>query len=212
MTTLSLKNAREAKRLEALWSGEFGNAYIERNKNGFNGRGIFWKAFLSRVKPKSVMEVGCNIGGNLRWIASILPPRAVTGIDINDAALRELVRSVPGVNAIQAPARDIPFKDGSFELVFTSGVLIHQPESSLKQVMSEVVRCSRRYVLALEYFAPKTEEVFYRGEKGALFKRDYGALYKKAFPGLKLVQKGELHRNEGWDEVTYWLFEKKRAK
>ena len=32
---------------------------------------------------------------------------------------------------ILAPARSLPFDDREFELIFTMGVLIHQPEESL---------------------------------------------------------------------------------
>jgi hypothetical protein len=29
------------------------------------------------------------------------------------------------------------------------------------------------------------------------------------FPELHLLQQGFLSREEGWDDVTYWLFEKR---
>ena len=76
--------------------------------------------------------------------------------------------------------------------------------------MAEIVRCSRRYVLCGEYFAEETTEVPYRGQDGALFKRDYGALYQELFPELALVEQGFLGRDEGWDDVTWWLFERSR--
>jgi spore coat polysaccharide biosynthesis protein SpsF len=97
-------------------------------------------------------------------------------------------------------------------LVFTAGVLIHQPELSLPVVMSEIVRCSRRYVLCMEYFAETTVEVDYRGHSGALFKRNYGALYRELFPELQLLEQGELTADQGWDNVTYWAFEKSSSK
>jgi hypothetical protein len=116
--------------------------------------------------------------------------------------------AIPGVSALLCPARDLPFRDHWFDLVFTMGVLIHQPESTLPLVMSEIVRCSRRFVLCGEYYAEQTTEVPYRGQEGALFKRDYGRLYRELFPELKLVRQQFLGRDEGWDDVTVWLFEK----
>ena len=202
------KQDTEARRLEELWSGQFGDAYVGRNANASNGRDAFWKTILTKYAPHSVCEVGCNIGGNLRWIAEILPPAFVWGIDVNETALGKLRAAVPGVKAVHATAKELPFADGQFDLVFTAGVLIHQPESSLKDVMSEVVRCSKRYVLCMEYFSPETVEVPYRGQEGALFKRDYGRLYAEAFPELRLLEKGHLDKDQGWDDVTYWLFEK----
>src|SRR5207249_2068528 len=85
--------------------------------------------------------------------------------------------------------------------VRAAGVLIHQPAATLPRVMGEVVRTARRYVLAIEYFAAETEEIAYRGERGALFRRDYGRLYLEAFPELQLMDQGRLGREAGWDDV-----------
>lgn len=211
MTNHDSKSAGEAERLEQLWAGEFGGQYIERNQNAPNGRDAFWNQFLKTYHVKNVLEVGCNIGGNLRWIAGILPPTSVYGIDINAQAVEFLKKKVPGLQLSVCGAKKLPFKDASFDLVFTAGVLIHQPEETLPQVMEEIVRVSRKYVLCLEYESASTVEVPYRDQTGALFKRPYGQLYQKQFPSLSLVKSGYLSPEEGWDRVTYHLFEKSRA-
>ena len=59
-----------------------------------------------------------------------------------------------------------------------------------------------------EYFAEQPTEVAYRGETGALFKRDFGGMYQSLFPELKLRKQGFLGKAEGWDDVTYWVFER----
>lgn len=198
----------EAQRLEALWAGEFGDAYVERNRAAGEPRGPFWSAFLHEFPVASVLEVGCNLGANLRWLAAALPPERVYGVDVNALALRELRRLLPDVNALLVPARELPFRDRWFDLTFTCGVLIHQPETTLPVVMSEIVRCSNRYVLCAEYFAEQTVEVPYRGQTRALFKRDYGRIYQELFPGLRLRRRGFLGQDQGWDDVTYWIFER----
>ncbi len=207
---MSPKKETEAKRLEALWAGRFGNEYIERNRAAANGRESFWKEITSKYSFERVLEVGCNVGANLRWLSAFVPSREVYGVDINENSLAELRQKMPQVNALWSPARELPFRNGWFDLTFTAGVLIHQPEAGLADVMREVVRCSRRYVFCLEYFSPRTVEVPYRGQESALFKRDYGGLYQKAFPALKLLQRGELAKAQGWDGVTCWVFEKRR--
>ncbi len=202
---------KEAVRLEKLWGGEFGDAYTLRNDPD-KRRSVFWNALLRETKPKNVLEIGCNLGGNLRWIAEKLSPKNVYGVDINESALVKLKKRLPGVNALWAQARELPFRDGFFDLTFTAGVLIHQPSESLRRVMNEVVRVSSRRVLCLEYFSPKIEEIFYRNHQGALFKRDYGGLYQEWFPELSLKKSGFLGKNRGWDDVTFWLFEKGQKK
>lgn len=200
----------EARRLDELWERDFGNAYVERNLEAGESREAFWHGLLERHEIARVLEVGCNVGANLQWIAGPVRPHDVFGVDINESALTVLRQRLPNVNAVWAQARELPFRDRGFDLVFTAGVLIHQPETTLPLVMAEVVRCSRRYVLALEYFAEGPTEVSYRGVAGALFKRDYGRLYAEFFPELRLAQRGELGRDEGWDDVTWWLFERPR--
>lgn len=201
----------EAARLERLWGGEFGDAYVMRNRGAGEPRGRFWRQVLKLFPARRVLEVGCNLGANLRWIAPAIPPGETFGIDINARALRELRRQLPDVNAMLSPARSLPFRDGWFDLTLTMGVLIHQPPATLPLVMSEIVRCSRRWVLCGEYFAPEPTEVPYRGQERALFKRDFGALYQELFPELRLAQQGFLPRSKGWDDVTFWIFEKGSA-
>ena len=206
------KEELEATRLENLWAGDFGDAYTDRNAQAGKGREAFWTNLLKKYSiEKGVLEVGCNMGINLRVISTLIAPHMVFGVDINEKALELLRASTPKVNTIWSPARDLPFRDARFELVFTAGVLIHQPESSLALVMSEIVRCTYRYVLCLEYYASETVAIPYRGQERALFKRDYGRLYRELFPLLQLEEKGNLGKDEGWDDTTFWLFRKKEA-
>ena len=92
-------------------------------------------------------------------------------------------------------------------------MLIHQPPESLRQVMSEVVRCSRRWVLCAEYADTEEVEVPYRGQEGALYRRDYGGLYAGVVPradagGQRFIPRGE---DTTWDDTTFWTFEKRPA-
>jgi pseudaminic acid biosynthesis-associated methylase len=199
----------EPTRLEQLWAGDFGNAYVERNSVLDTRRASFWTNLLAAHPIRSVLEIGCGQGGNLGPISRILAPHDVWGVDINDAALSRLRTNAPGVNAVACSVRTLPFRDGFVDLAFTAGVLIHQPEVTLPIVMSEIVRSSRRYVLWIEYFAPRTEEVEYRGQAGSLFRRDYGRIYHETFPELQLVEEGFLDPDDGFDRGTWQLLEKR---
>ena len=197
----------QARRLEDLWQGNFGDSYMRRNLHTSEHRGPFWNEIFRTFHVTSILEIGCNLGANLQWITSLIPPRNVFGIDINKNALSELHRNQPKINVVWCPARDLPFTDQRFDLVFTMGVLIHQPEESLPLVMSEIVRCAKRYILCAEYYSKNTKEVVYHGLSGALFKRNYVTIYKNLFPELTLVKQGFLSKKYGWDDVTYWVFE-----
>ena len=197
----------DAARLEALWSGEFGDAYTARNAAAGEERRRFWRATLDEFPAARVLEVGCNLGANLRWIASE-GSGTVCGVDVNRQALCRLHRAVPAARPVVATALGLPFGDRAFDLVFTVGVLIHQPPAALPAVMAEIVRCSRRFILCGEYYAAEPTEVAYRGQTGALFKRDFGGLYRQLFPRLALRKRQFLSQADGWDDVTFWMFEK----
>lgn len=197
--------ASEAERLENLWRGEFGDNYTERNRKAGALRSDFWSSLLDRYRTGTVLEVGCNVGSNLQHIA---PKTTVAvGVDINRDALRLMLDSVPGAYGVETAARCLPFRSEAFDLTVTAGVLIHQPEESLPNVMDELVRCSAGWVLCAEYRAAETTEVAYRGVEGALFKRDYKRLFLDRHD-LTVIEEGFLGPDDGFDDVTWYLFEK----
>jgi spore coat polysaccharide biosynthesis protein SpsF len=198
----------ETSRLEALWAGDFGDAYVARNATLDDRREAFWRPLLERNDIASVLEIGCGQGGNLVPIARVLDPAHVWGVDVNAAALERARANAPGINVVTSPARFLPFRDRIVDLAFTMGVLIHQPEDTLPLAMAEIVRCAGRFVLWGEYHSDTTEEVPYRGERGALYRRDYGSIYASLFPELRVREAGFLGPETGFDRVTWQLLER----
>jgi pseudaminic acid biosynthesis-associated methylase len=198
--------ARSAERLEELWAGDFGDAYTKRNRGSID-RSEFWRVLITAHPFANALEVGCNVGDNLLTLGELLGPGALAGVDVNKRALATARAALPEADLRHVAARELPFPDGAFELVFTAMVLIHQPDETLQAVMREIVRCSSRLVLSIEYESPEYVEVPYRGHRGALFKRPYGHLYAATFPQLRPVAGGFLGQAEGWDDVTWSLLE-----
>ena len=100
-----MTEADEGARLEALWAGEFGDDYVQRNQAAGEGRGPFWQERLGNIEVASALEVGCNIGGNLRWLAEFLGPGSVAGIDVNERALTRLREAIPDADLRRAHSR-----------------------------------------------------------------------------------------------------------
>ena len=75
------RSSAEATRLEGLWGGQFGDDYVDRN-TGFDHREGFWNERLQELDCRRVLEIGCNVGGNLQWIAQHLEARDVYGVDV----------------------------------------------------------------------------------------------------------------------------------
>ena len=149
-------------------------------------------------------EVGCNAGWNLSAIRRASPDVALHGVEVNGRAYRQ-ARAAGIVGLHNAPALEIlRFYESEFDLVFTAGVLIHVAPAEIEATMRAIVNASADYVLAVEYAADKEEEVEYRGEHRALWKRPYGELYQRM--GLTLVDEGDA--GPGFDRCHYWLLRK----
>lgn len=198
------------------WRGEFGDSYTERNRTfapeSLRARETLWSEILSLCQPApaSIIEIGSNVGENLRAIARI-QPAALHALEPNASARARLVEDgvVPAERVMDGIASAIPLADEACDLAFTSGVLIHVHPDDLLSATSEIVRVARRYVVCIEYFADRPEEVTYRGHEGLLFKRDFGGFYLDHFPSLTPLGCGfAWRRTTGLDNVTWWVFRK----
>ncbi|HUJ59417.1 MAG TPA: pseudaminic acid biosynthesis-associated methylase [Kofleriaceae bacterium] len=191
----------------ALWRSDFGRAYTDRNDRDKPERVESWRRVLGEIAPARVLEVGCNIGWNLVYLSRLGVPE-LYGIEPQaDAVARARSRN-PAFGVLQGTAFDLPFRDGYFDLAFTSGVLIHIAPDTIDAALDELHRVSRRWIVAIEYDHPSEQEIAYRGHAGALWKRDHGALWMRRFPSLRLVRRLELHAEHGYDDCTAHVFEK----
>jgi pseudaminic acid biosynthesis-associated methylase len=194
-----------------IWKGNFGDAYIERNRpNDERLRRLTmkWANLLNHIAidpPMSILEVGANVGGNLLALERVTNAQ-LWALEPNARARQTLERILPKERILDATAETIPLCDESVEMVFTSGVLICIHPDHLLKACSEIVRCARKYIVCIEFFAHEPETKRYRGHDELLFKRDFGAFYLDHFPALKIVDYGfNWARTTGEDNTTWWI-------
>jgi pseudaminic acid biosynthesis-associated methylase len=192
-----------------IWEGEFGKDYTDRNVIDWRTRLRAFRQMLDGLPIKRVLEVGCNRGHNLVCLAELLGEESeVVGVEPNRYALELARASSVKVGVLYGHAFDLPFKDGYFDLMFTAGVLIHIPLGDLPLALSEIYRVSKRYILAIEYFAQEETAVCYRGHDNLLWKRDFLQHYRSQFPDLALIRSGYWGPEDGFDRTHWWLLEK----
>jgi pseudaminic acid biosynthesis-associated methylase len=191
----------------ALWRSEFGRDYTNRNDRDKPERVASWRLLLEGLEVTRALEVGCNVGWNLVYLER-LGVRELYGIEPQPIAVERARHRRPAFNILHGTAFDLPFRDGYFDLVFTSGVLIHIAPASLDLALDEIARVSRRWIVAIEYDQPSEQEISYRGHPDALWKRDHGAAWLTRHPRLCLVRRLELGAEHGYDNCTAHLFEK----
>jgi len=194
------------------WSGEGGDAYMLRNdpsEQNIAARTQSLNRVLARcyLPIQSVLEVGAGPGANLRALHVLLPQSQLYTVEPNET-VRKRLESLSYVKVFDGHAGAICAEDNSFDLVLTAGVLIHVNPDRLSDCMREIVRVSRRYVLAIEYFAPKCEPIVYYGAE-RIWRNNFGKLYRDEC-GLKPIAHGFFWKEggEGYDNTVWHLLEK----
>lgn len=201
---------------EAFWAGQFGDDYIGRNEDlpeTLAGNLFSFSRMLERVRPfpASLIELGANIGLNLRALKLLLPRTHQTAVEINAHAVERLRRDGVGDAIVHdsllnfTPARPA-------ELALIKGVMIHLAPEMLPDVYRKLAECSARHVLIAEYYNRRPEEILYRGNRGKLFRRDFGGEFLDTCPEFQLIDYGfSYHRDvrERQDDITWFLFERR---
>lgn len=199
-----------------FWRGDFGNAYSDRNASAaahLRARVAMWApimASLTGAPPRSILEVGANIGNNLHALRQ-LTDAEFFAVEPNKKARQTLVKDevVSAANVRDGFAASIDLDDEAVDLAFTSGVLIHIHPDDLEASCREIHRVAKRYIVCIEYFADQAKEIDYRGHTERLFKRDFGGYWLDLFPEMQTIDYGfAWKRLTGLDNLTWWVFRK----
>jgi len=195
-----------ARDVERLFEGDFGVEYTARNVAVDPRKPAFFRDLFERHGIRRALECGSNLGLNLE--ACVAAGIDAWGIDIQRKAVERAWAERGGGNFVVGSILDLPFRDAWFDAAFTCGVLIHVPTAGLPAVMDEMFRVSRRYLLCAEYHDEVEVAVPWRGQPAALWRRNYRKLWLDRFPGLTVVEEGYKGQDEGFDRITWHLFQK----
>jgi len=198
---------------EEFWAGEFGNDYIARNKSDAllsANLALFSEVLKASGPISSVLELGCNIGMNLKALDLLDTDMFKAGVDINESAIAQLKTEKPSFDVDTGSIIE-DLNVGMADLVFTKGVLIHINPQYLDAVYSNLYHKSKKYICIIEYYNPSPVSVKYRGHVDRLFKRDFCGEILDKYPDLRLVNYGfYYHRDPVFqqDDMTWFLMEK----
>ena len=196
---------------EEFWAGEFGDSYISRNESEnllASNIALFADIFSSLDKvPLSVMEIGANIGMNIKAIQKLSPGAQFTGIEINKQACEILVET--GCEVIENSIIDA-VSSKTFDLVFSKGVMIHLMQDQLVATYKKMYEWSNRFILIAEYYNPTPVTIPYRGNSDRLFKRDFAGEFLDLFPDVVLRDYGFAYHRGTYpqDDINWFLLEK----
>jgi len=197
---------------EKFWAGEFGNEYIQRNRDAkiiANNLAFFAKALQHTTEIKSCIEFGANIGLNLIALKQLCPDIQQYAIEINSTAAKQLKYVVGEDNVFEGSILQYqPQKQ--FDLVLSKGVLIHINPDVLDSVYEKLYSSSQKYILLAEYYNPTPVNIPYRGHTDKLFKRDWAGDLLTKYTDLQLIDYGFVYRRDRFpqDDLHWFLLKK----
>jgi pseudaminic acid biosynthesis-associated methylase len=190
----------QASQQMGMWLGPFGREYTNRNALSLeelealyqNSYGItrtqLNERFIGDIdRSARILEVGSNVGNQLLCLQK-MGFHNLYGIELQSYAVEFAKSRTSEINLIQGSAFDVPYKDGYFDLVFTSGVLIHLSPTDIAGALREIYRCAHTYIWGFEYYAEEYTEIPYRGHGKLLWKTDFAKLYLEMFPDLEVIK------------------------
>ena len=199
---------------EEFWAGQFGTGYIGRNDGQellASNLNFFTMALKQAGKISSCVELGANIGMNLKALQLLYPGVELKGAEINPDAAKLLGGLIGENNVYKGSIFDYPITD-KVDLSLIKGVLIHINPEMLSAVYEKLYQASNRYVLVCEYYNPSPVAISYRGHTDRLFKRDFAGEMLDMYSDLILADYGfAYHRDPAFpqDDINWFLMEKR---
>ena len=137
---------------EEFWAGDFGSEYISRNQSErlLAANLAFFSRVLERTgEIRSCVELGANVGMNLRALRNLVPDAEVRAVEINPDAARQLRELIGEGNVMEGSLLDCEPEPA--DLAFTKGVLIHIAPDALPTAYDRLYAASSRFIMIGEY-------------------------------------------------------------
>lgn len=199
---------------EEFWAGTFGSEYIGRNDSDqllASNLNFFTKALNQAGRISSCLELGANIGMNLKALQLLYPGIELRAVEINPDAAKLLGGLIGEKNVYLGSIFDCQITN-KVELSLIKGVLIHINPEMLNAVYEKLYQASKRFILVCEYYNPSPIAIPYRGHTDRLFKRDFAGEMLEKYPDLRLADYGFAYRRDPafpQDDISWFLMEKR---
>ncbi len=154
---------------------------------------------LKELAPfDSLLEIGCNVGPNLKLIREKFPKVMTSGIDPNEASVEASHAFVPGAGVIVGDVRNLlnlfPMK--SFDVILADASLMYVEPEEISAVMDAIALVSKKAVVIIERCTDSKKG----SVAGGVWGRDYETLLKER--GFKVTT--ERITEEQWPGSPNW--------
>jgi len=177
--------------------------YLAGDRANFRSR-LIVETISRYVDPKSsILEIGCNVGRNLKFLKAA-GFTSLTGIEINPNAVKLLHQHHPDLARtaviVTSSVEDFFYRNQktNFDLIFTCEVLEHIPRES-EWVFGEMAHCAGRFIITFEMEDPGIN--FHR-----IVGRDYSNIFQSY--GFQRIHSETFGQNSQGHGYTLRVFEK----
>jgi len=113
----------------------------------------------------SILDVGCGYGAFLYNLNQLNPNIKLAGIDISKEAIEFCKKNLPHSFFINDKFSNIlnHFKENTFDVIHTSGVMIHQSPDTIDNLLDNLIKIGTKYII---HFEDIGNDELISGEKG----------------------------------------------
>jgi ubiquinone/menaquinone biosynthesis C-methylase UbiE len=102
-------------------------------------------------KDSRCLDVGCGVGLHSKMLREKKNCR-VYGMDLSKSMVKSASKNLDGSFVLLGSATKIPYRDSSFDVVYTVNVLHHLIDHvTISKAIEEMVRVSKRYIIIFEF-------------------------------------------------------------
>jgi ubiquinone/menaquinone biosynthesis C-methylase UbiE len=152
------------------------------------------------LRISSVLEVGCSAGNDLSLFPKDL---GVNGIDKSEVAIKIAKQNLPFKFKVGL-AESLPYEDSSVDFVFTRNVLNYVESPDVDQVLRELFRVSKKYILNVELFSD--EELQITDEPVTSWGRNVHKRWSSF--QIKMISNVDLHQDIDQKKARFTLVKK----
>ncbi len=131
------------------WQERGGDPYFVEQEAVYDRtlRSQFITGEINKLPYKSLLEIGCGYGKQLRNFRC--EEAKIVGCDYSRQQLLKAKDYCDGIQIflLEADAESLPFSDKSFDVVFSSAVILHNHFEKAKKIISEMIRIGRRFIV-----------------------------------------------------------------
>ncbi len=167
---------------QQFWNGKEGDEYPSRNASFHNIEysdgtrlSVFKSFFQDLPRDISILELGCGPGNIIRTLKQ-MGFTNLTGIDINAKAIGMVEREFPEFTFIHSAIEDLP-PVKKYDLVFTSGVLIHIHPNNVSRIINKMKTLARKWIFGFEYYSEITMHITYRKKEAFCWSGNYADMF-----------------------------------